>query len=131
MIKELVISIIIVVAIFIGNTFTENYTRKCIDETTDSLSKLRVEIEKDEDNIDTASTKQSINEIEKEWDMKNEKLAYYIEHDELEKFKTEIVGLNGYIEKEEYSEALPSIDRSIFILQHIKEKTKLNLKNIF
>lgn len=131
MIKELVISIIIIVAIFIGNAFTENYTKAAIDETTDSLSELRSEVEKDEQDIDIENTKQRINQIQKEWNVKYEKLAYYIEHNELEKVKTELVGLKGYIEKEEYSEALPSVDRSIFILEHIKEKTQLNLKNIF
>ena len=34
MTKELIISIIIVVLIFIGNTITENYTQESIDETT-------------------------------------------------------------------------------------------------
>lgn len=131
MIKELVISIIIVVVIFIGNAFTENYTKRSVDETIDSLSSLRTEIEKNSDEIDNGVSNKRINDIQREWNVKYEKLAYYIEHDELEKFKTEIVGLKGYIEKEEYSEALPSVDRSIFILQHIKEKTQLNLKNIF
>lgn len=131
MVKELVISIVIVVSIFIGNAFTENYTKKSIDETTESLSDLRVQIEKDEDSINTDVTEQKIDEIQREWNLKYEKLAYYIEHNELEKVKTELVGLKGYIEKEEYSEALPSVDRSIFILEHIKEKTGLSLKNIF
>lgn len=131
MIKELVISIIIVVAIFIGNAFTENYTKASIDETTDSLAKLRSEVEKDNQDINSEDTKQKISQIQKEWNTKYEKLAYYIEHNELEKVKTELVGLKGYIEKEEYSEALPSVDRSIFILEHIKEKTEVNLKNIF
>lgn len=131
MIKELVISIIIVVLIFIGNTVTENYTKISMNDTIDGLSELRDEVIKDENDINSDIAKQKINEIEKQWKIKYEKLAYYIEHDELEKFRTELVGLKGYVEKEEYSEALPSIDRSVFILQHIKEKTELNLKNIF
>ncbi len=131
MIKELAISIIIVVLIFIGNTVTENYTKISIDDTVNGLSELRQEIIKDENDINTDIANQEIKEIEKQWKIKYEKLAYYIEHDELEKFRTEFVALKGYVEKEEYSEALPSIDRSVFILQHIKEKTELNMKNIF
>lgn len=131
MIKELVISIIIVVLIFIGNTVTENYTKISMNDTIDGLSELRDEVIKDENDINSNIAKQRINEIEKQWKIKYEKLAYYIEHDELEKFRTELVGLKGYVEKEEYSEALSSIDRSVFILQHIKEKTELSMKNIF
>ena len=49
----------------------------------------------------------------------------------IEKVKTELTGLRGYIEKEEYSEAVPELDKSVYILEHIKDKTALNLKNIF
>ena len=131
MTKELIISIIIVVLIFVGNSVTENYTGESIDETKQSLFDLREEIMKNEDEIDVTSAKQKIDNIHEQWDSRYEKLAYYIEHDELEKVKTELTGLRGYIEKEEYSEAVPELDKSMYILEHIKEKTALNLKNIF
>lgn len=131
MTKELIISIIIVVIIFVGNSVTENYTGESVDETKKSLSDLREEIMKNEDEIDVNITKQKIDKIHEQWDSRYEKLAYYIEHDELEKVKTELTGLRGYIEKEEYSEAVPELDKSIYILEHIKDKTALNLKNIF
>lgn len=131
MTKELIISIIIVVLIFVGNSVTENYTGESVDETKQSLSDLREEIIKNEDEIDVTSAKQKIDNIHEQWDSRYEKLAYYIEHDELEKVKTELTGLRGYIEKEEYSEAVPELDKSMYILEHIKEKTALNLKNIF
>ena len=131
MTKELIISIIIVVLIFVGNAVTENYTRESVDETKQSLSALREEIIKNEDEVDVNITKEKIDDIHEQWDSRYEKLAYYIEHDELEKVKTELTGLRGYIEKEEYSEAVPELDKSVYILEHIKDKTALNLKNIF
>ena len=131
MIKELIISVIIVVLIFVGNAITENYTKESIDETKQSLSILRDEIIKNEDEIDINIAKEKIDKILEQWDLRYEKLAYYIEHDELEKVKTELTGLRGYIEKEEYSEAVPELDKSVYILEHIKDKTALNLKNIF
>ena len=131
MAKELIISIIIVVLIFIGNTITENYTRESIDETTNNLESLREEIKKGEDEVDENIAKEKIDKIHEQWNSRYEKLAYYIEHDELEKVKTELTGLRGYIEKEEYSEAIPELDKSVYILEHIKDKTQLNLKNIF
>ena len=131
MTKELIISIIIVVLIFVGNAVTENYTKESIDETTQNLTTLREEIIKNEDEIDINIAKEKIGEIHEKWDLRYEKLAYYIEHDELEKVKTELTELKGYIEKEEYSNALPDLDKSVYILEHIKDKTALNLKNIF
>lgn len=131
MIKELVISTFIVVLICVGNIFTENYTTQSVENTSKNLEELRTELLKDESEIDFRIAKEKIDQIHEKWDLKYEKLAYYIEHDELEKVETELTGLRGYIQKEESSEALPSIDRSIFILEHIKNKTQLNLKNIF
>lgn len=131
MTKELIISIIIVVLIFVGNTFTENYTNESVKEATQSLEKLREELIKDEDEIDTNIAKEKVDEIYEKWNIRHEKLAYYIEHDELEKVKTELTGLRGYIEKEEYSEAVPELDKSVYILEHIKDKTALKFKNIF
>ncbi len=131
MIKELIISIIIVVLIFVGNFITENYTKESVDETTQNLSVLREEIIKKDDEIDIQLVESEINDIYEKWNLRHEKLAFYIEHDELEKVKTELTGLKGYIEKEEYTEAIPELDKSVYILQHIKDKTALNFKNIF
>lgn len=131
MIKELIISIIIVFFIFVGNFVTENYTKESVDETAQGLITLREEIIKSEDEVDVNIAKENIDKIYGQWNTRYEKLAYYIEHDELEKVKTELTGLRGYIEKEEYSEAVPELDRTVYILEHIKEKTALNLKNIF
>lgn len=131
MTKELIISIIIVVLIFLGNSITENYTQESIDETTRNLTTLREEIIKSQDEVKVDIAKEKINNIYGQWNLRYEKLAYYIEHDELEKVKTELTGLKGYIEEEEYSEAVPELDKSIYILEHIKDKTALNLKNIF
>lgn len=131
MTKELIISIIIIVSIFIGNAATENYTKESVAETTQSLAILRNEIIKYENEIDYATIKTETDDIYEKWSLKHEKLAYYIEHDELEKVKTELTGLKGYIEKEEYSNALNELDKSVYILEHIKDKTALNLKNIF
>ena len=131
MTKELIISIIIIVSIFIGNAVTENYTKESVSETTQSLAILRNEIVKDENEINYDTIKTETDDIYEKWSLRHEKLAYYIEHDELEKVKTELTGLKGYIEKEEYSEALNELDKSVYILEHIKDKTAINLKNIF
>lgn len=131
MIKELVISAIIVATIFIGNGITENYTKQSVEEAINNLSELREEVIKEEENINSDIAKERIDNVHEKWYARYEKLAYYIEHDELEKVETELTGLRGYIEKEEYTEAVPEIDKSMFILEHIKDKTSFNLKNIF
>lgn len=131
MLKESIISIIIVILIIFGDIKTQNYTVGAIEETTNYLLELRDIIIKEDDLVDIDIAKQKIDEIHEKWDKRYELLTYYIEHDELEKVETEITGLKSYIDKEEFSEALAEVDKSIYILEHIKEKNAFKLKNIF
>ena len=70
-------------------------------------------------------------EIKKEWENRYDKLAYFIEHDELEKVKTDLTALNSFIETKEYAEAISELDKCVFILKHIEDKYAFNLQNVF
>lgn len=129
MTKELIISIIIVILIFIGDTVTQNYTKESVENTIQDLKELRQEMM--DENVILESTINKIELIHQKWDNIYEKLAYYIEHDELEKVETELTGIKGYIDKEEYTEAVAEVDKSMYILEHIRDKNNFNLKNIF
>ena len=59
------------------------------------------------------------------------KLAYYIEHDELEKVDTAIITMKSYIETEDYSSAVAELDEGKFVLEHIQKKNAFNLQNVF
>ena len=48
-----------------------------------------------------------------------------------EKVKVELVELKANIEVEQFEEATGNIDRAIYLLEHIKQKTELQVKNIF
>lgn len=130
MTKELIISIIIVIVIVAGDIITTKYTNQSIETTIQSLSEIRKEIEK-EDEIDTDKLKGQIKEIREDWNQRHKKLAIYIEHDELEKIETDLAGLNGYLDKEEYGDSMAQLDISVYVLEHIKNKTTLSLINIF
>lgn len=124
--KELIISIIIVIVIFVTNYMTENYTQETIVSVSQSLEQVKEKIEEGQEEI-----LQTVNETQQKWNGARNKLAYYIEHDELEKIETELIAVTGYIEQEEYAEAVASIEKTKYILEHLQEKEKLSLINIF
>ena len=129
--KELIICIIIIVLIIIGNIITQNYTKECVaqmNQELDILKEASLNAEIQEENADVSG---KVNEIENRWNEYQEKLAYYIEHDELEKVETQIFTMRGFSEIKKYDEIIPELEKCIFILEHIQEKTKLNVKNIF
>ena len=127
--KKKVIQVISVTLLMLFSFF---YTNKSIETTTQSLSEIRKEMEKEnEKEIDADKIKEQIKNIREDWDKRHKKLAIYIEHDEIEKIETDLAGLNGYLDKEEYGDSMAQLDISVYVLEHIKNKTTLSLINIF
>jgi len=132
MYKEIIIIIVILVIILSLNYITQNYTKYCVSEISSELNNLR---EKINNQIDTEEIPEelnnSINSIHNKWDEMYKKLAYYIEHDELEKVETCLTNVRSNIETEELEYSIENLDNCIFILEHIQDKEKLSLANIF
>lgn len=129
MYKELIISILILISIFVLDYITQKCTDKAINDTTFDLRKLQEDIKKD--NIDNEKVVRNVNEMYKKWWTRHTMLAFYIEHTELEKVETNFVSGKSYIESLEYSDAISELEKTIFILEHINDKYSFNLENIF
>ena len=127
--KGVIICIVVVIFVIIGNIITQNYTRKSVETINAKLIELKEKLSKV--NKDEEGLKEAVKYIKEDWDEKQEKLAFYIEHDELEKVETQIHLLSGEVEAKLYEYAVPETDKCMFILEHIKDKTALNVKNIF
>lgn len=129
MYKEIIICSIVIIIVVVLNIFTENYTKESVALMTGNLENLKENMISEEQN--EKNINKQIDEILNNWNDRHKKLAYYIEHDELEKVKTELVLLKGNIEVKQYEQGIPNLSNCIFILEHIKEKTALQIKNIF
>ena len=127
--KEVIICIIVITAIIIVNIITQNYAKEAVNTMDEKLNTLEETLEKEE--IAKEEIQGSLDEVMQNWRDKYEKLAFFIEHDELEKVETQLTSLKAHIKIEEYEQAIESLETSIFILNHIKEKFRLNMKNIF
>ena len=127
MLKEAVICIVIIIGIFGLEYYTQSFTEKTVSEVTNIFNKI-------EDNISKRDIEQINNEIKiivDKWEEKQKKLAYYIEHDELEKVNTAIVTMKSYVATENFSEAMAELEEGKFVIEHIQEKNSFNLQNIF
>lgn len=129
--KETIICIVIVILIVIGNIVTQNYTVDSVESLSNQLSELKSKIFQEEENIEKDDVKNKMKEIEDNWKSRHDKLAYFIEHDELEKVETNLTSLKSFIESNEHSDAVSELDKSIFVLKHIEEKYAFNLENVF
>ncbi len=127
--KELIICIVVISLVVIGNIVTQNYTKKCVEDMEQQLEQFKAVVLQKEKNKE--EIKEKIEMVKTKWDDMQEKLAFYIEHDELEKVEAEIALMEGQSESELYDEICPELEKCIFILEHIEDKTALNVKNIF
>lgn len=129
MYKELIIIIIIIMLVIVGNIITQNNTNKTVETISEELNVFRSEISNK--NVRQEDVQNHISKINNNWDKRSEALAYYIEHDELEKVTTELTKLKADVETENYDFAIENLDNCIFILEHIKDKSALKIVNIF
>lgn len=129
MYKELVISLIIVVLIFTLDFVTQKYTDRAINETIENLSSIEEKIK--EDDVDNKKVLEEAEDKYQKWLDHHKRLAFYIEHDELEKVETNFVSGKSFIQNAKYEDATSDLEKTIFVLNHINDKYSINLENIF
>lgn len=131
--KEMVIVILIIIVVVIVNAVTDNYTNKSISNINSKLEEISDMARQNllNDVKENKKADEKMEELRNEWNSINKKLAFYIEHDELEKVDTSIVEINEYLKLGLYDEAVPEIKKCIFILEHIKDKGSLQIINLF
>ena len=95
---------------------------------TEETNENEEEIEKLDE--DEKILKQASENYEK-WLKYHKRLAFYIEHNELEKVETNYVTGKSFIENAKYEDAMSEVEKTIYVLQHINDKYSINLENIF
>lgn len=130
--KEMIIVAVIIVVVVVVNITTDKYTKKCVSEINMKLEEIydmaNASLEEEKENNQIIEKMDALRE---EWSNFSKKLAFYIEHDEIEKVDTSIVEINEYIKLGLYDEAIPEIRKCSFILEHIKNKGELQVINLF
>ena len=125
--KELIICIILVTLIIIGDWIIQNYTKNTINNITGELETLKQCLfEKSDKNIN-----EQIDRIDNKWNKVHNKLACYIEHDELEKVETNFTACKSLTKTEEYEQAISELEKTVYVLEHITDKYSFDLVNIF
>lgn len=124
MLREVIIVLVIVISIIVIDCIIQDYTKESVEHTSKLLSELKQDMKDGE-------YKNGLEKIYKEWDKDRDKLAFFIEHDELEKVETNLTNIKSSLKTEQQDIAVLYIDEAIFILEHIKDKNSFNLENIF
>ncbi|MBR3134594.1 MAG: DUF4363 family protein [Clostridia bacterium] len=125
--KEIIITIVTIFIIIAGDLITQNYTKRCVEKTSNDLTNLKQNVLNNSGN----NLKDTSKEIYNIWKENSKGLAFYIEHDELEKVDIQMKVVTADLESETPEESVSEIEQAIYLLHHIEEKRALKLKNIF
>ncbi len=127
--KEIIIIISILIIIFAGSIITQMYLNKTSALLIDKLENIKSDIENEK--FDKEKVSKKAEEMYSEWEKINEKWSVIILHDEIDLIETALIKMKAEIKSGEIEDSMAEIDTSIFLLNHIKEKEKTSLKNIF
>lgn len=128
MYKEIIVCTLVVIFIISMDYISNNYTKRIFTDINLEMSNLREKMVNKEEAKDT---KDQICKIEEIWKKHLKIISCYIEHNELEKVARQIAIIKGNIEIEEYSQAIPQLDDCVYIINHIMDKEKLLIQNLF
>lgn len=128
MLKETLIALFAFIMVVVGNSVTESYATDTINNLSNELQNLRAIVDEEED---YQKASKEANKVYDSWREKYSKLAYFIEHNELEKVETALTQARSNIETEEKAEAVSQIDTTVFLLSHIQSKLSFEWENIF
>ena len=127
MYKEFIIIIVVVVIILGLDFITNKHTKDSLEIMSNELNILREYIL----NANKEEAEEQMEKVKEKWEERYKILAFYIEHDELEKVETELTGLAADLNVEEYKHCIAELDTTIFILEHIQEKEEFHFRSIF
>lgn len=122
--KEYIILFLIILFVILIEVITDNITSKSLESINSKIEDLEAVIESDE-------AKEKVKELSEEWKKEETKLCYYMEHDELEKVSVLVDNVKSNIEADNDEEIKEQVNEIKYILEHVKNKQKIELKNIF
>ena len=126
MFEQITIVIIIVILIIFLEVVTSKNTAYSISKMLDEINSISNLLEKDMN-----KAKEKSKNIFEKWEELENKMNYYLEHDELEKVGRQINILESQIKSENVLDIKQNIAEIRFLLKHIEEKPKLTVDNIF
>ena len=129
--REFTIIFIILIIIIGGALYIDKYLENSSKELSGMLEDLKEKVNLVEEEGDVEEIKKEAEKAYNRWEETEEKWAFIVLHSELDLIETSFIRMKAQIEEGEISRSIEEIDASIFLVNHISEKEKFCLKNIF
>lgn len=123
--KQIAIFCVIILVIIFLDVIFENHFNKQKKEFENIASKIQSYI------LDKKDARKETEKLYNKWLEFEKKAAYYVEHNELEKVSLKVGLIKKTVEIDETELTVEYLEEIKFLLQHLYDKDKVRLKNIF
>lgn len=129
--REIIIIIVIVIVIFAGDFLTQSYLETSVNEMQTELEALKREAIKSKENDERSILEEQFNKTEEKWKETNGMWSVIVMHAELDNIEESLTRTKSSIFDGQLEEALEEIETAMFYINHVREREKVELKNIF
>ena len=125
----------IITAIFIiivgGDIMMQTHLNKTADELINNLQDLKQKTILAKETENRENIKKQINEIDEKWEEINKTWAEIVVHQELDNIHQSLTKAKSNIEEGGLEDAIQEIETALFFVEHVKQREKISLKNIY
>lgn len=120
--------ILIVVAIIgMGGVYSQRYLERSASQLAVELKEVKKAVEQEE----WKDGREAYAEFSKNWGDAHKNWAMFTDHFELDNIEMRLTRGRSFIEVENVTNAIAEFDEAIMLLEHIPERERLTLYNIF
>lgn len=129
--RDITIIIIILITIFAGDLVVNRYLGHTTDELIKNLTSLKENVVKASETENRDEVKDEMGKVEESWKRISEIWAIFVIHQEVDNIEQALIKTKSMINDGNIEDAIPEIETAIFFVEHVKQREKLMLKNIF
>ncbi len=122
-----VIIITVVALIGLGGAYFQSYLERTAAELTMELAKVKDRVEEGE----WGESKEAFLSFNKKWKRVRNNWAMFTDHFEIDNIEMKLVRSREFIEAKDGVNAAVELSEAIMLLEHIPERERLTLQNIF
>lgn len=129
--KDTIIIVAIILVIVLCDIVTKNYLNKTVYELLTSLETLKEKVIEAKQTNEREEIKKEMEIVEQKWENTSKICSIIVVHQEIDNIEQALTRGKSSINYGILEDALQEIETAIFFSEHVKEREKLSLKNIF
>ena len=124
---KVIVIIVFMIVILVLNWLVGSYTDKAINNMEAGVAQLKKTLLAG----NYEESKKQSEKLRDNWNEYENKFAYFMDHEEIEKLSVKVYAIDENASNKYYELALEDSIETKFLLEHVKDKLKWKLNNVF